>query len=346
MIGHSNAYSLDIDTSWAEMSTASGDGVGYSNLTIKNWKGTESNGLQRGPIKVLCPAGNPCYDLIIEDFAMWTESGDSQTYTCSNAYGDGFCLASGDDYVAYTATPTTVTVAPSGYSAATMAADLTSAFGTASSIPIPTIPTTFFPGVTPYSALASASIAATASSISSARSAGDVSVVSSLVMTPTTTAAVTPAAASSATSTATATISPVVASVASSATPVIIAAGSSVASSVVSSVTSSAASPNSTLSASPSPKTSSASATVGVVSSISIPFVSSSPVSSSPAVSYTSFSTSLVPSTLSVPLEAFSTRVPEPEETEACPSGFEHESHDHVQDHGHGYLHRRRFGRH
>ncbi|KAI7976108.1 hypothetical protein EIK77_008126 [Talaromyces pinophilus] len=296
------------------MSTASGDGVGYSNITISNWKGTESNGLQRGPIKVLCPAGNPCYDLTIEDFAMWTESGDSQTYTCSNAYGEGFCLAGGDDHVAYTATPTTVTVAPSGYSAATMAADLTAAFGTASSIPIPTIPTTFFPGVTPYSALASASAAATASFASSATSAGDVLAVSSLIVIPTGTF--------SATSTATTTVSPVAASVAS-------------ASSVVSST--------STSIFSPSPETSSASATVGVISSISMPFASGSA-----AVSYTSFLTSVVSSTQSAPSETSSTRVPELEETEGCPSGFEHESHahDHVQDHGHGHLHRRRFGRH
>lgn len=181
-------------------------GGGYSNITISNWKGTESNGLQRGPIKVLCPAGNPCYDLTIEDFAMWTESGDSQTYTCSNAYGEGFCLASGNDYVAYTATPTTVTVAPSGYSAATMAADLTAAFGTASSIPIPTIPTTFFPGVTPYSVLASALTAAAASTISSASSAADVLAASSLVVT------------SSATSTTTSAVSPTAASVTSSTT--------------------------------------------------------------------------------------------------------------------------------
>ena len=127
VIGHGNAYALNIDTSWAEMSTASGRGVGYSNISITNWKGTQSNDLQRGPIKVLCPDGNPCYDLTIEDFALWTESGSSQTYTCSNAYGEGFCLASGDDHIAYTTTTTTVKAAPSGYSAATMAADLKTA---------------------------------------------------------------------------------------------------------------------------------------------------------------------------------------------------------------------------
>ena len=72
-----------------------------------------------------------------------------------SAYGDGACLESGDDYTSYTTT-VTVTAAPSGYSAATIAADLTSAFGTDSPIPIPTIPTSFYPGLTPYSSLASA----------------------------------------------------------------------------------------------------------------------------------------------------------------------------------------------
>lgn len=267
LIGHSNAYSLDIDTSWAEMSTASGDGLGYSNITISSWKGTESNGLQRGPIKDLCPAGNPCYDLAIEDFAMWSESEDSQTYTCSNAYGEGFCLASGNDYVAYSATPTTVTVAPSGYSAATMAADLTAVFGTASSIPIPTIPTTFFPGVTPYSALTSVSTAAAASTISSVSSAANVLAASSLVVTSSATPAVTAAVASSATTPA---VSPVAASVASSATTVVSTAVSSVTSSTSTSISS------------PSPETSSALATAGVISSITVPFASGSA-----AVSYT-----------------------------------------------------------
>ncbi|KAE8376919.1 pectin lyase fold/virulence factor [Aspergillus bertholletiae] len=154
-IGHGNAYSFDIDSYWASMSSQGGSGVELSNITLKNWKGTEENGAARGPIKIVCPDGAPCYDITIEDFAMWTEdsSRQRQWYSCRNAYGTGFCLKSGSSHVTYEATTTTVSSAPSGYSAATMAADLKTDFGSTVSIPIPTIPTSFYPGATPYSAL-------------------------------------------------------------------------------------------------------------------------------------------------------------------------------------------------
>lgn len=41
-IGHSNAWSLDIDQKWASMSTIAGNGVQLSNMTFKNWKGNSS----------------------------------------------------------------------------------------------------------------------------------------------------------------------------------------------------------------------------------------------------------------------------------------------------------------
>jgi rhamnogalacturonan hydrolase len=87
---------------------------------------------------------------------MWTESGSMQWYSCRSAYGSGFCLKDGLGSASYAATTTTVSAAPTGYSAPTMAADLASAFGTSVSIPIPTIPTSFYPGVTPVSKLAGA----------------------------------------------------------------------------------------------------------------------------------------------------------------------------------------------
>ena len=138
------------------MSEVEGDGVQLNNITIKNWKGTEADGAQRGPIKVNCADAAPCTDVTIEDFAMWTEEGDSQWYWCESAYGTGACLKDGTDHTSYT-TKVTVTAAPSGYSAATMASDLSSAFGTDSPIPIPAIPTSFYPGLSPISPLAGAS---------------------------------------------------------------------------------------------------------------------------------------------------------------------------------------------
>lgn len=135
------------------MSSLGGEGVELSNFTLKNWKGTEANGAERGPLKIICPDGVPCYDIEIEDFAMWTEEGDRQTYVCQNAYGSGFCLQEGSDHADYAVTTSTVTQAPSGYTAPTMASDLTADFGSTVSIPIPTIPTSFYPDATPVSAL-------------------------------------------------------------------------------------------------------------------------------------------------------------------------------------------------
>lgn len=115
--------------------------------------------MQRGPIKILCPDENPCYDITIKDFAMWTETGDSQTYFCQSAYGDGHCLQDGDELQEYTTT-LTATSAPSGYAAPTMKEDLSEAMALNTSIAIPTIPASFYPGVMPYSSIAGGSAAA------------------------------------------------------------------------------------------------------------------------------------------------------------------------------------------
>lgn len=158
-IGHSNAYSLDVDQYWSSMKAVSGDGVAINGLRVTNWTGTEANGLQRGPIKLNCADGAPCTGVDISDFYMWTESGSSQWYSCRSAYTDLkrpeplFCLDGGSSHTKYAATTTTIKSAPTGYQAPTMAADLKSDFGTTASIPIPAIPTSFFPGVAPYKKL-------------------------------------------------------------------------------------------------------------------------------------------------------------------------------------------------
>lgn len=160
-IGHGNAYSLDIDQYWASMSAVAGDGVQLDNIKISNWTGTEADGSERGPIKVICADGAPCTEVDISDFDMWTESGDSQFYECQSAYTNLhrspalYCMNGGTDYVSYSAVTKTVTAAPTGYAAPTMAADLaTPTWGTTAEIPIPTIPASFFPDTTPIKALA------------------------------------------------------------------------------------------------------------------------------------------------------------------------------------------------
>jgi rhamnogalacturonan hydrolase len=151
-IGHSNAYSLDINGYWSDESPAAGNGVLFENLSFNNWKGTCANGATRGPINVICPSGAPCIDITISNFAMWTESGSDEYYKCENAWGSGGCLKSGGSS-SYAVVTQTVTSAPSGYSAPTMPSDLKSGFALTASIPIPAIPTTFYPGATPASKL-------------------------------------------------------------------------------------------------------------------------------------------------------------------------------------------------
>ncbi|KAH6884173.1 pectin lyase fold/virulence factor [Thelonectria olida] len=151
-IGHSNAYTLDLDATWSSMSDAGGDGVLYTNFTFSDWKGTCLNGHQRGPVKFNCPPAEPCTEMVVEDFNVWTEAGDYVEYWCNNAYGSGACL--NEDTAAtstYTTTQTVSTV--SDYSIQTMDNEISAGLGLSVSIDIPTLRASFFPGVAAYSAL-------------------------------------------------------------------------------------------------------------------------------------------------------------------------------------------------
>ncbi|SJL02007.1 related to Probable rhamnogalacturonase B [Armillaria ostoyae] len=87
---------------------------------------------------------SPAKNILVENiYCNW--SGGS-------AFGDGACLKDGSAS-SYAMVTQTVKTAPSSYSAKTLPDDLTTDFGTTASIPIPTIPTSFYPGATPVSAL-------------------------------------------------------------------------------------------------------------------------------------------------------------------------------------------------
>ncbi|KAJ9133869.1 Rhamnogalacturonase A [Pleurostoma richardsiae] len=150
-MGHSNAYTLDIDAFWSSMSEAAGDGVQYTNLSFSHWHGTCLNGVQRAPLRVLCPPSVPCKQIDIESFYIWTEAGSSERYICENAYGSGPCVHTGSSYTTYTSTATVSTM--TGYSYTTMPGELSAGLGITKSIPIPPIPTTFYPGLKPSKAL-------------------------------------------------------------------------------------------------------------------------------------------------------------------------------------------------
>lgn len=167
--GHSNAYTLDFDSAWSSMSVADGDGISYSNITFSDWQGTCTDGQQRGPVKLNCPDAVACTDITIEDFNIWTEtSDDSVYYVCENAYGTGACMPSADGSAAYT---TTQTVTSSGdYSYSTMDNELATGYDISSSIPIPTMPASFYPGRSPISAILNGAAAAAASATASGSS--------------------------------------------------------------------------------------------------------------------------------------------------------------------------------
>ena len=152
-IGHGNAYSLDVDQTWASQTVGSGNGVELSNISFKNWKGTCAGGTARGPIKFNCAAKAPCTGMSVTDFAVWTNSGSTIEYTCANAYGSGACLKAGSGS-GYASTMTAIKSAPAGYSAATLPNDLRSSLGFTNAIAIPAWPSSFFPGTTPLKALA------------------------------------------------------------------------------------------------------------------------------------------------------------------------------------------------
>jgi rhamnogalacturonan hydrolase len=109
--------------------------------------------MQRGPIKVVCSDQRPCTGIRIQDFAVWTESGSSITYTCRSAYGSGGCLKAGSGG-AYAEVKRVVSSPPANYRAPTMQWDLRSSPGTNTPIGIPTMPSSFFPGKRPIKALA------------------------------------------------------------------------------------------------------------------------------------------------------------------------------------------------
>ena len=149
-IGHSNAYALDINEYWTDAALASGNGVVISGVTFSNWQGTVVDP-KRAPIQVLCANAAPCTGLSLSNIQMWSDTNAAIHYVCESAYGSGYCLK-GSGSSSYTTT-TTISSAPTGYNGPKMASDLAAGFATSASIPIPSIPTSFYPGVTPISKL-------------------------------------------------------------------------------------------------------------------------------------------------------------------------------------------------
>lgn len=151
-IGHSNAYCLDINEYWTDETQAAGNGVVLSGLTFQNWQGTVVS-TSRAPINIDCSSTAVCTGLTLSNLSFWSDANTAVHYSRANAYGSGYGLPSGSG-PAYSAVVSSVSSAPSGYNGPKMASDLPAGLGLTVSIPIPsTIPTSFFPGARPASAL-------------------------------------------------------------------------------------------------------------------------------------------------------------------------------------------------
>ncbi|THH13679.1 hypothetical protein EW146_g6568 [Bondarzewia mesenterica] len=148
------AYGLDVNQYWASMSTLDGDGVKLSNFVFKNWDGEVVDGVNRPPVQFLCADGAPCVNMTLTNVNMWSATGEAN-YKCESAYGTGACLKAAGSMVASYALTSTAYSEPSGYSTpSTLAGDLTAGFTSTAPIPVPTIPTMFYPSLPQITPLA------------------------------------------------------------------------------------------------------------------------------------------------------------------------------------------------
>ncbi|EJD02525.1 rhamnogalacturonan-hydrolase [Fomitiporia mediterranea MF3/22] len=151
-LSHNTAYGLDVDQYWSGQSQADGAGVQLSNITFDTWDGSVVDGVQRPPIQFICSNSVPCFDMTLKNTALWSNTGEAVN-KCQSAFGTGSCLKSGtiDNYNVIT---TTVSRPPGFTSPPTLSGDLSEGFATDASIPIPTIPSTYYPGLPQISPLA------------------------------------------------------------------------------------------------------------------------------------------------------------------------------------------------
>ncbi|KAH8881749.1 glycoside hydrolase family 28 protein [Thozetella sp. PMI_491] len=151
--GHANNYTLNLDGFWVGKEVDPGDGVEYDEVTIAGWTGTCKDGNKYPPLMLQCPAKWSCGGVEVDDFNVWTETGTSELFKCQNAYGYGACLNPYAGNGAYKTTMTVQSMATEKYSIKTMPTEATKGLGITTSIEIPAVPTTFYPGLKPTSTL-------------------------------------------------------------------------------------------------------------------------------------------------------------------------------------------------
>lgn len=158
--GHSNAYTLDLDSDWSKTKAAAGDGVAYANIHVADWRGTCVDGHRRPPVRVKCPARVPCAGLNITGFDVRGSDGAGHVvYQCENAFGSGACLRppphahGGDGAPPYVADERVEVTVPALGGIGPMPNELARPFHPDAGVPIPQMPSSFFPGSRPRKAL-------------------------------------------------------------------------------------------------------------------------------------------------------------------------------------------------
>jgi len=151
-IARGTAYGLDVNQYWSGQTEVAGNGVQVNNVTFENWDGAVVDGVARPPIQFLCADGAPCTNMILNNVNLWSAT-DEATNKCESAFGTGSCLHSGTP-TSFAVTTTTIGM-PAGFTTPpSLSGDLSVGFATNSPIPIPTIPTIFYPGLPQISPLA------------------------------------------------------------------------------------------------------------------------------------------------------------------------------------------------
>lgn len=151
-ISHGTAYGLNIDQYWSSQAEQAGSGVKLSKIQFRNWDGEVVDGVQRAPAQFICADGAPCEGVTLDNVNMWGATGKAN-YKCRSAFGTGACLKSGS---AGSYAQTTVAYSRPGnyHTPSKMSGDLAAGFATNAAIPTPTIPTSYYPGLSQITPLA------------------------------------------------------------------------------------------------------------------------------------------------------------------------------------------------
>ncbi|OOF93266.1 glycoside hydrolase family 28 protein [Aspergillus carbonarius ITEM 5010] len=154
-------YGLNINQYWQNTFEPDTGAVALSNLTFRNFSGSVADGARRPPLYLIANDLTYATDVTIEDFTVWTESGDDVVNKINNIFGTGddsygpndgiASLASGATPTTYTSTYT-ITASPTGWVAPTSPAWAapSTGYGTASPIPVYTPAALWRPGGVDY----------------------------------------------------------------------------------------------------------------------------------------------------------------------------------------------------